>query len=446
MAVTWLLLILIAAAVVVGVVIATVLVGNRHTQGFGKAIGFFAALLVVGTVGMWFFAVAPRQVQVEEEVNRAQRMHLREIAEQQAAHFNQLAEGFEQQQGEDAQAVAQQYRQQALQYLAEYPPVSPDPPAAAGFGVMRIETLSLVSPVVVILFLGGVLMVFKYFGPGVGFASLAVPLVVAFFGLSHTARQSEETALRARYSDEAHQFSKIDPLRSVPISAAPVAETRSELPEGSLFTVSEADQADDELADDESSDAAANNQPADDLPDWVRQPPKSVENVYRVVVDSSWRGDQAACEREAQQAAKLVVQSYLTELAIEENGGPTYLPKLEQLGITSRYIRENFYSRSDPPYLETRDFEHQQDMKNLHVLLEFDHADTQDLLARWRRYERQLRVGGVAAVLGGILATLAGALGLIKLDTYTKGYYTKRLFIGVPLAIIGVGILLAIVA
>ena len=33
---------------------------------------------------------------------------------------------------------------------------------------------------------------------------------------------------------------------------------------------------------------------------------------------------------------------------------------------------------------------------------------------------------------------------MLKLDTATKGYYTKRLFIGVPAAIIGAVTLLAV--
>jgi hypothetical protein len=38
------------------------------------------------------------------------------------------------------------------------------------------------------------------------------------------------------------------------------------------------------------------------------------------------------------------------------------------------------------------------------------------------------------------------AWGLLKIDSWTKGYYTKRLFIGVPAVIIGIIALLALVA
>jgi hypothetical protein len=41
---------------------------------------------------------------------------------------------------------------------------------------------------------------------------------------------------------------------------------------------------------------------------------------------------------------------------------------------------------------------------------------------------------GATLVVGG----LALAYGLLKVDTWTRGYYSKRLFVGVPAAIIGV--------
>ena len=48
---------------------------------------------------------------------------------------------------------------------------------------------------------------------------------------------------------------------------------------------------------------------------------------------------------------------------------------------------------------------------------------------------------GVGA--GSILGFIGLVFGLLKIDTWTKGYYTKRLFIGVPAAIIAGLLLLA---
>ena len=51
-----------------------------------------------------------------------------------------------------------------------------------------------------------------------------------------------------------------------------------------------------------------------------------------------------------------------------------------------------------------------------------------------RRSERFAVVGAGA---GSVLGLVGLALGLLKVDTWTKGYYSKRLFLGVPAAIIG---------
>ena len=52
------------------------------------------------------------------------------------------------------------------------------------------------------------------------------------------------------------------------------------------------------------------------------------------------------------------------------------------------------------------------------------------------------KVVSTGAVL--LLGLLGGVFGLLKVDTWTKGYYTKRLFIGLPLAILGLFGLLAL--
>jgi hypothetical protein len=44
------------------------------------------------------------------------------------------------------------------------------------------------------------------------------------------------------------------------------------------------------------------------------------------------------------------------------------------------------------------------------------------------------------------LACISLVWGLLKVDTWTKGYYSKRLFFGVPAVIIGIVCFLAIFA
>ena len=52
----------------------------------------------------------------------------------------------------------------------------------------------------------------------------------------------------------------------------------------------------------------------------------------------------------------------------------------------------------------------------------------------------------VGAGAGSVLGLIGLVFGLLKVDTWTKGYYTKRLFLGVPAAIIGLLALLGFAA
>jgi hypothetical protein len=82
-------------------------------------------------------------------------------------------------------------------------------------------------------------------------------------------------------------------------------------------------------------------------------------------------------------------------------------------------------------------------MLRAHMLLEFQDRQDEQLLDRWRGFARQESIA-VIAIFGGLaLLGLALIYGLLKLDTWTRGYYTKRLFLGVPAAIIAVVVLLA---
>jgi hypothetical protein len=76
-------------------------------------------------------------------------------------------------------------------------------------------------------------------------------------------------------------------------------------------------------------------------------------------------------------------------------------------------------------------------MLKLYTLIEFSPSVDNELRLRWEASRRQDRLAAVGFGATGVLGLLGFAWGLLKVDTWTKGYYTKRLFIGVPLAILG---------
>jgi hypothetical protein len=76
-------------------------------------------------------------------------------------------------------------------------------------------------------------------------------------------------------------------------------------------------------------------------------------------------------------------------------------------------------------------------MYKQYTLVEFTKQFDNELRQAYNTYRRQERFAVVGAGASTVLMLLASVLGLLKIDTWTKGYYTKRLFIGVPAAIIG---------
>ncbi|MGI9456544.1 MAG: hypothetical protein ACR2NU_08275, partial [Aeoliella sp.] len=195
-----------------------------------------------------------------------------------------------------------------------------------------------------------------------------------------------------------------------------------------------------ETSKDTTAEADSAEESSDTKPAWVTLPPKRVGNVYRRVLQAGPYATADECQQYIRSGIELAVKQYIGEMADAEMHGRASHPSLDRLGISLRYIQERIVSEE---YYETVRSSVSDDMKTLHVLLEIDHRTHSDLMQHWRAYERRDRIAGVAVLSGGLLAALAGVLGLIKLDTHTKGYYTKRLFIGVPLAIIGLLILTA---
>jgi hypothetical protein len=127
-----------------------------------------------------------------------------------------------------------------------------------------------------------------------------------------------------------------------------------------------------------------------------------------------------------------VTSQYMTQLL----GMPYQLDEwlLPRMGIHSGYIRGEI-GRDE--YVRTIESSFGP-MKEMYVLLEFSPTVDRELKNAWYTYRREDNMIGVAATSGAVLGFLVLVFGLLQIDTWTKGYYSKRLFLGVPLAIIGV--------
>ncbi len=169
-------------------------------------------------------------------------------------------------------------------------------------------------------------------------------------------------------------------------------------------------------------------------PDWVDQPAKRVGNVFRKVVVSDPYDTVEACHRGLQDHQ---LREAINE-RIDEIAPNRYRPALEKLGLGPDFMWRELCSVE---WVETLDVSFGE-MKRVHALLEFDAAIDRQITKAYRDYEKHFRINEVGSYAGIGLGSLAVLFGLLKLDTWTKGYYTKRLFFGVPAVIIAVVALL----
>lgn len=179
-------------------------------------------------------------------------------------------------------------------------------------------------------------------------------------------------------------------------------------------------------------------------PAWVTNPPKRTGSVTRRVVSAGPYKTTSECYRQIERRLEEAVRAHLQELV---RGQPAlrhgYVSNLRRYNISTETILRKLCP-PDGEHIEVRDTS-VGEMKTLHVLMEFGPEQDAFLLKQWSAYERIERIFVISVFAGLIFAAIALVWGLLWLDTYTRGYYTKRLFLGVPAAIIGGICLIALI-
>lgn len=179
-----------------------------------------------------------------------------------------------------------------------------------------------------------------------------------------------------------------------------------------------------------------------EVPDWVTNPPKRVGNVYQRVVKSGPYATLDECYRNLNPPILEATAQFMEQLLdVPFNewqvGRAGVIP-----GVTPGYIRHAICRDEYVKTVETS----VGTMKELYVKMEFDPTVQRELKSRWNAYVRRDNLASVGLISGLVLGCLVLTYSLLVVDTWTKGYYTKRLFLGVPLVIIGTVILVALIA
>ncbi len=192
--------------------------------------------------------------------------------------------------------------------------------------------------------------------------------------------------------------------------------------------------------------------PAASPPSWINNPPKRVGEIWREVVVTDEYATIEECYRAADIQLQLATYKHLAQLV----GLPNYsdgdlhqlldgrvtdeqLTWLADMRIGIDYIRSQI-ARDEYAATTERSVG---PMMKLYTLIEFTPAIDRELRQHWEVHERRDRFIMLGAGASSILALMVCVFGLLKIDTWTKGYYSKRLFLGVPAAIIGVWFLIA---
>ena len=192
-------------------------------------------------------------------------------------------------------------------------------------------------------------------------------------------------------------------------------------------------------------------------PAWVEEPQKKVGNVLRLSIPAGPYATPEECYQKTDELLKIATDNYVkhyiggvndfSSLTTAQDGRPNVTitnfrsTALDGMGIDLAYIRREI---AKDEYLETVQ-RSVGPMKNLYTLLEFSPDIDRELRARWDEYRRGTRLAVVGLLSGSVIGVIGLAFGLLRIDTATKGYYSKRLFLGVPAMIIAAVMFLGMV-
>jgi hypothetical protein len=170
-------------------------------------------------------------------------------------------------------------------------------------------------------------------------------------------------------------------------------------------------------------------------PDWVLNPPKQIGNVRKFVLESDPYATEEECRRELDEKMQKLVLDRAIELSQASFSGNRFGdPNLHNLGLGEDYIRRELCTDEFVDTVNSSVGE----MKKSYVLLEFNEAQDALLVDRARTHARREGLVDTTLLAAFAFGSVAALFGLFKIDTWTRGYYTKRLFLGVPAAIITV--------
>jgi hypothetical protein len=218
--------------------------------------------------------------------------------------------------------------------------------------------------------------------------------------------------------------------------------------------------------------AAKTDNQSESRPTWTSEPLKRTGNTRREVVKTEAYAATDECYRAADVYLWIKTYNYVRDLQglpyqdgelpsvsfpngmIYADGQPFATGKsnpawidsrpnyLKSLGISIDFIRRELVAKDPKNKNETREYLEMVEssvgrMQQLYVQMEFTPATDSEIKKMLEAATRRGRFGMVGVGAGSVLGLLSMVWGLLKLDTVTKGYYSKWLFLGIPATLMG---------
>lgn len=221
------------------------------------------------------------------------------------------------------------------------------------------------------------------------------------------------------------------------------------------------------------NDSFQHSSPAANKPAWTNNPPKRTGDVRREVIFT----DEYATSKECYRAIEVILMLKAYDRLQEIEGKPMpfttgsdsdlpaisfsgknillggdvvsdgshwtddRLKLMSEMKIDPEFLRREIVAKDSKKnetceYLE-KTLRSVGPMNKLYYQIEFTPAIDRILTQHHDAFERRQRFAGVGFGAFSIFGLLSIAWGLLKADTATKGYYSKWLFVGGPIAIIG---------
>jgi len=180
-------------------------------------------------------------------------------------------------------------------------------------------------------------------------------------------------------------------------------------------------------------------------PDWVVNPPGRSGAVFRRVMTSDPFSTDEECYRQVEDKMLVTTCRYVSDRVgntwSRELRRQEYVPELlpdqarrylERLGVDAGYLWKHVCP--EPEYREwvSSSVDALGDplmgpMRRIHVLMEIDEAVQRDLVGRWRESVLVRRLGIAGGTAAAVLALVGVVFVYLKIDTATRGFYSRRL-------------------